>query len=430
MARVKIAVIGGGSAYCASFLQALIQKAQAFRGSRLVLMDIAAEEAALVARLGRQMAQAAGAGLEIEATTNRRAALADAQVVFTTFRVGGFEARAHDERIPLQHGIIGHETIGPGGFFFTLRTLPVMRGIAEEMAQVAPRAWWVNYTNPTNIVAEAVSRFTEARIISICDQGPHDARVVLRLLGLPDEGMEFWAAGLNHANWSTRFRLGDRDVIPLMVEAAPRIARDPDVTPSWRRLFGLTEQYGQMPSSYMQYYYFPDETVAEAQAKPTTRAEDILAELPAIFAHYRQQADQPVPHLTQMRGSGGFGDLAVEVMDALVNDTGAVHMANVPGRGALPGFPPERVVEVPCRLDARGATPLVQPPLPPAVAGLIQALAEYQALAAKAGWRGSRRQAVLALAANPLVRSLPRAGALYDDLAAAHRDHLPKRLLR
>lgn len=429
MAAVKIALIGGGSAYSASFLQALIARPQSFQGSQLTLMDVDAEHVALLGCLGRKMARAAGMDLRIEATTDRRAALADAQVVLTSFRVGGLQARAADERIPLRYGIIGQETVGPGGFFFALRTLPVIRALAGELVQAAPDAWWVNYTNPTSIVTEAVSRFTDARIIGICDQAAHDAREALRLAGLPHEGLEFWSAGLNHANWSTRFRLGGRDVMPQLVEAAPRLAHGPDVPPTWRRVFRLVAQYGRLPSSYLPYYYFPEETVAEARASPTTRAQDLLRELPGIFAHYREQAEAPVPHLTHLRGSGAFGDLAVEVIDALANDTGAVYMVNVPGRGALPGFPPGRVVEVPCRVDAWGATPLVQPPLPPGTEGLIQALAEYQALAAEAGWRGTRREAVMALAANPLVRSLPTAEALYDDMARAHQAHLPDRLL-
>ncbi|NLE76357.1 MAG: hypothetical protein GX605_06350 [Chloroflexi bacterium] len=424
MAAVKIAVIGGGSAYTASFLRSLVGKGAAFRCSQITLMDVAAEQAALIARLGQRMAEGVGLDLWVESVADRRTALRDAGAVLTTFRAGGLEA------LPLRHGVIGHETVGPGGFFFALRTLPLRREMAAEVAAVAPRAWWLNYSNPTNIVAEALTRRAGARAVGLCDRGRHDARQVLRLLGRPAEGFQFWSAGLNHANWCTRFRQGGQEIVPLLVEEAPLLLDDPTLPSRWRQVVALTAQYGLPPSSYLPYYAFPQETVAEGQRQPASRAEEVMAELPAIWAHYEEQAERSAPQLTRLRGSGGFDNLAVEALDALLNDTGAVHIVNTPGRGALPGFPAERVVELPCRLDADGATPLVQPPLPAAVAGLIEVLGEYQALAAEAGWCGGRREAIAALAANPLVWSLPKARALYDDLAAAHRTYLPQRLLR
>jgi 6-phospho-beta-glucosidase len=98
-------------------------------------------------------------------------------------------------------------------------------------------------------------------------------------------------------------------------------------------------------------------------------------------------------------------------------------MVNVPNRGAFAGMPYERVAEVPCRLDRLGATPLVQGGLPGELSGLIEALAEYQALAAEAGWYGNSRDAALkALAANPLVWKLDaeRIEAMFDEMAGAH----------
>jgi 6-phospho-beta-glucosidase len=103
---------------------------------------------------------------------------------------------------------------------------------------------------------------------------------------------------------------------------------------------------------------------------------------------------------------------------------------NVPNQGAIPDFPADRVVEVPGYVDRHGVVPLAQPPLPRQVVGLVQMLGEYQALAAEAAWSGSRRDAIRALAANPLCFSLPLAETIYDEMAAAHRDYLPERLLR
>jgi 6-phospho-beta-glucosidase len=129
----KIAIIGGGSAYAPGLLNAFIQHAAAFDGAELALMDIAAPELDVVQRLGRKLAAAAGANLDITATVELPRAIDGADYVLTTFRQGGFQARRLDERIPLQYGVIGQETIGPGGFFFAMRTLPVIQAITSPI---------------------------------------------------------------------------------------------------------------------------------------------------------------------------------------------------------------------------------------------------------------------------------------------------------
>ena len=123
-------------------------------------------------------------------------------------------------------------------------------------------------------------------------------------------------------------------------------------------------------------------------------------------------------------------ELAVSVLAAIVDDLNLVYPCNVPNGGALPTFPADRVVDVPCLVNRHGALPLAQPPLPRVVAGLMEMLGEYQALAAEAAWTGGRADAIRALASNPLVFDLRKAQAVYDELAAAHRALLPERLLQ
>lgn len=416
MAR-KIAVIGGGSAYAPGLINAFIQHADAFDGAELALMDIAAEELGVVHRLGSRMAEAAGANLRLTATTDQAAAIDGADFVLTTFRQGGFEARHIDETVPLKHGVIGQETIGPGGFFFAMRTLPVIRAILGDMQRRAPGAVLVNYTNPTQIVAEAVTHFGAVPCISICDQSSDDARKILHALDQPQAKVVLESIGLNHATWSTRFTIDGEDGMTVMLRHIDAVLARPDVSARVKRQFKLTRDYGRLPNSYLQYYYFREETVAEAQAAPRTRAQEIMASLPGYFAHFREQAAAPVPRLTHVRGGSIFGDMAVEVLRGLVQANGSIHTLNIPNRTAVPDFAPDRVVEVPARLERAGATPLVQPRLPSAVVGLLHMLAEYQWLAAEAIWHGDRPAMERALAANPLVVSLALARKLLADVA-------------
>ena len=186
-----------------------------------------------------------------------------------------------------------------------------------------------------------------------------------------------------------------------------------------------------VPSGYFQYYYFERELLAELTAKPTTRAEDILGWVPGYWAHYEEQARSDAPQLDPARSRGGIDELelAIDCMAAVYGDLGATLPVNVPNQGSVPGFPDTLVVETLGRCDAAGVRPLRMPGLPAHLRGLVDALAGYQQAAADAAWSGTAHDAVRALAAHPLVRSLELAETLYAEMAAAHRDHLPDRLV-
>jgi 6-phospho-beta-glucosidase len=187
-----------------------------------------------------------------------------------------------------------------------------------------------------------------------------------------------------------------------------------------------------LPADYFQYYYFKEDVLAELRGKPTTRAQDILANVPDYWRHYEEQAASDRPALDPRRSRGGIHELelAIDVMDAVFNDRKEVWPVNVPGRGALADFPDDLVVEVPGYVDRNGVEPIAQGHMPRHLIGLVKMLGEYQALAAEAAWSGTRRDAIRALASHPLVFSLPLAETIYDEMAAAHRQYLPERLFQ
>jgi 6-phospho-beta-glucosidase len=433
MAAIRLTYIGGGSTRAPGTVASFVERAARFAGSELVLVDLDAERLAVVAEIGRRMARARSADIRITATTDRAAGLADAGVVLTSFRPGGFEARALDERLPLRHGVIGQETQGPGGFFMALRSIHVMKGVVADIERMAPRAKLVNYTNPVNIVSEAVTHHTSIPTVSLCEGPLVFPGGVVRNAGLDPDRLDATLVGLNHTGWTVRHEYDGEDVMPLVREAAEHRAASPSGDRRADGMLALAATMGSLPSAYLWYYYFRDEALEEARAAPTTRAEDILAAVDGYWAHYREQAAAAEPVLDPARSRGGILELelAVDVIDAWVNDTGETWPVNVPNTGcALPGFPEDLVVEVPGRVGAAGITPVPVPALRREVTGLIEALGAFQALTAEAAWSGTRRDAVAALAGHPLVLSLTRAEAIYDEMAAAHRAWLPDRLLR
>ena len=222
-----------------------------------------------------------------------------------------------------------------------------------------------------------------------------------------------------------------QDMLPLIRDAYPRIMADPDVPRVRKMQIEVTVTMGSLCADYMQYYYYRDEVLNNMRTAAQSRSERILSEVPTYRAHYREQATAARPELDQARSRGGIMELelAIDVMSAIFNDSGQVYPCNVPNRGAIPFFPDDRVVEVPCLVNRHGATPLTQPPLPEGPRALLGMLSEYQSLAAKAAWDGTRADCIRALAGNPLVLDLCKATVIYDELAAAHKRYLPERLL-
>jgi 6-phospho-beta-glucosidase len=378
------------------------------------------------------MVKHAGLDLTVTATTDRRAGLDDCTAVLSSFRPGGFDARTLDERIPLKHGVIGQETQGPGGFFMALRSIAVMKEVAADLADVAPKARIFNYTNPVNVLEQAMTTYTDIPTHSFCEGPITFPQGIVESAGLDPDRLQATMVGINHNCWTTEHTYDGRDVIPLLQEAYDAQLSRPTLHEDAVRLLHLAVTMESLPSSYFLYYYYRDEMLRRMQAEPRTRSEVITAEVPGYWAHYEEQASSDAPQLDPARSRGGIHELelAINAMNAYYNDTGAVLPVNLPNTGgALPGFDDEVAVEIPTRINAGGFTPLPQKPLPQAVRGLVQALAQHQVLTAKAAWEGDHRDGVRALAAHPLVPTLPVAEELYVEMAHAHAAHLPSRLV-
>jgi 6-phospho-beta-glucosidase len=434
MAKIKLVYIGGGSTRAPGTMAAFIKQAENFDGSHFVLVDIDRKRLAIVHKLACKMALEAGANITISATTNRREALEGADVVLTSFRPGGFEARYIDESIPLSHAVIGQETQGPGGFFMALRSIHVIKGIVRDIEAICPNAFLINYTNPINIVSEAITQNSKVKTISLCEGPIVFPRWYAEVTGLDPDKLETTMVGLNHGCWSTSHLYDGQDFMPILQEGYERIRADAKTPEHVLRMVRLALTMGSLPAHYFQYFYFKQEIVSELQARlPATRASDILREVPDYWRHYREQADtSSVSTLDPALSRGGILELelAVDVIDAIVNDRKERWPVNVPNNGALTDFPNGLVVEVPAYVDKNGATPLSCGRLPTHVSGLVHQLACYQQATARAGWSGSRIDAIRALASHPLVPGLDMAETLYDEMATRLAKHLPSRLVK
>ncbi|HZC27060.1 MAG TPA: glycoside hydrolase, partial [Actinopolymorphaceae bacterium] len=227
MARIKLAYLGGGSTRAAGTMASFVHHGHQFEGSEVVLIDLDADRLALIKQLADTMAKHAGLDLTVTATTDRREGLRDCDAVLSSFRPGGFEARALDERIPLKHGVIGQETQGPGGFFMALRSIAVMKGVADDLAAVAPGVRIFNYTNPVNIVAQGMTTYTDIPTVSLCEGPIIFPRGVAEAAGLDPDRLEATMVGINHNCWSTEHLYDGENLIPHLKAGLEARAGDP-----------------------------------------------------------------------------------------------------------------------------------------------------------------------------------------------------------
>src|SRR3954454_9512701 len=252
LAQLKIAYIGGGSTRGPGTMASLIEQGENFAGSEIVLIDLDQERLDLVQTIAQRMARCRGLDLTVTATTDRRAGLADCDAVLTSFRPGGFAARYLDESIPLRHGIIGQETQGPGGFFMALRTIHVMQGIVADMEAVCPQAILVNYTNPINLVSEAVTHHTAIPTVSLCEGPIIFPRGLARDADLDPDKVDAVMIGLNHGSWSVRHLYDGADMMPLVRPAYERKKDDLGADIHQLRMLRLAVMMDSIPADYFQ----------------------------------------------------------------------------------------------------------------------------------------------------------------------------------
>ena len=198
---LKIATIGGGSSYTPEFLEGLINRYGELPVDELWLVDIeeGLEKLEIIGELGRRMVDKANIPMKIFTTTDRKKAIKDADFVTTQIRVGQLKARAKDESIPLSYGFIGQETNGAGGLVNGLRTIPVILEIADEMNELCPDAWLINFTNPVGMVTEALARYSKHRkFIGLCNTPVGIERGIAKILDIDHSRVRIDFAGLNH----------------------------------------------------------------------------------------------------------------------------------------------------------------------------------------------------------------------------------------
>lgn len=430
---LKFALIGGGGLRTPLLMRGLLASKLPVREVSLYDVDSG--------RLGHmsRLCSAFAGEVPIRVAASSAECVRNADYVFFSIRVGGMAARARDEVACLARGLPGQETVGPGGFAMALRTIPEAVRYATEIAQLAPRAWVVNFTNPVGMVTQALLSETRARIIGICDTPTELFEEVALALGLPSPECRFDYFGLNHLGWlrevyyQGRPRLGQAFEDPSLLA---RLYRAPLFEPAFLQRLGL------LPTEYLYYYYRPKDAVANLKAAGKTRGQTLeeknaklLADLAGarnldegthLYDRYLDSRNRsymqlesgqtrPLPP-TAASAVTGYDRIALAVVQSIHFDKGDTLPLDVRNGSTLPMLEPTDSVEVPCVVNASGALPLPVDPVPTSVLPLVQAVKEYERLTVRAALTRSKELALEALSKNPLVESREQAQHLLKEL--------------
>jgi 6-phospho-beta-glucosidase len=419
---LKICVIGGGSTYTPELLEGIIARRDELPVANIALMDIDEGRLQVVGGLVERMLRAASADIVLQLTTHRREALEGTKYVITQIRVGGLACRIQDEKIPLQFGVVGQETTGPGGFAKALRTIPVLLDIARDMADVAPGAYLINFTNPSGIVTEALLNHAAVPTIGLCNSPRGFQHSIAQQLDVTPQRIQLDYVGLNHLSWIRGVRLDGEDVFDQVLQGAVAHARagGSPFAPE------LLQMLGMIPSYYLRYYYDRDQVLAEQRRAGKTRGEEVREIDAGLLQLYADPGLSHKPKLLEQRGGAYYSTAALDVISAIYNDTGEIHIVNTRHDGALPDLPTSCVAELPSLLSAAGARAISAAPLPPTIRGLTQAVKAYEQLTIQAAVEGDERVAQQALLAHPLVPSFSVAQGLWAAIKQANRPYLPQ----
>ena len=431
---LKIATIGGGSSYTPELIEGFIKRYDELPIKELWLVDIQEGEQKLqvVGELAKRMVQKAGVPMEIHLTLDRRKALEGADFVTTQLRVGLLAARIKDEKIPLKYGVIGQETNGPGGLFKGLRTIPVILEIAEEIQELCPDAWLINFTNPAGMVTEAVLRYSShQKVVGLCNVPIGMRMGIAKVLGVEASRVQIDFAGLNHMVYGLRVYLDGTEITEQVLEGLT----NPTNSVSMKNIVNLgwepdfIKALKILPCPYHRYYYQTSKMLEEelkAAETAGTRAEVVKQLEEDLFELYKDPHLNIKPPQLEKRGGAYYSDAACSLIHSIYTNKGDIQPVNTKNLGAIASIPYDSAVEVNCVITKEGPKPIAIGDLPVSVRGLVQQIKSFERVAAEAAVTGDYHTALLAMTINPLVPSDTIAKQILDEMLEAHKDYLPQ----
>lgn len=439
----KISLIGAGSVVFTRNLCSDILLTPALQDSVISLMDIDPTRLKQAQELVQAIIDQRKLKARVEATTSQHEAVEGADYVVTTFQQGGLGAYELDIEIPKKYGVeqcVG-DTLGPGGVFRSLRTIPVLLDLCDDMEDVAPNALLLNYVNPMAANCWAVAAATGRPHVGLCHSVQGTSEMLAKWIDVPYEEVVFLCAGINHQAFYLDFRRGQEDLYPLIWEAIqrPEVYAEEPVRIELMKYFGyfVTESSGHA-SEYVPYFR---KTAAMVNEDLVPRFKDernywfdfgrtggylrhCLARLEKSQDDYQEliAGNKALP--TQRTHEYGS-----YIMEAIETNRPTRINGNIPNIGLITNLPQGCCVEVPCLVDGSGIQPTVVGEIPPQLAALNRTNINVQELIVEAALSGETEAVYHAVMLDPLtaaVCTLPQIHSMVTEMLQAQIQWLPQ----
>lgn len=428
---LKVSIIGAGSEFT-HYIVSDILNIQGIDEGILALVDIDGTRLKSAHLLVEKLVELSGKKWKVISSTERREVIKDSNFVINQIEVAGLSTVKNEFEIPLKYGVkqcIG-DTMGPGGLFKILRTVPAWLNIVKDIEDLCPDCQILNYTNPMSAVTLATVRSTELPVVGLCHSVQNTSAKLAKYIGIPYEELKWKCAGINHMSWFTELKHNGKDMYPVLLEKTKDpefLAKDP-VRLDFLKYAGafVTESSGHF-SEYIPYYRKRQDLIDEHCSVGYNGGTGFYAnEWPV----WRAERDETIAR--QLRGEEEIelecsDEYAAIIIDAMVNNTPKIIYGNVLNTGLISNLPQDGIVEVACLVNRNGVTPTYFGKLPEHLAALCRSNMSFFELAVSAVLNKDREQALHALMVDPLtaaVCSPAEIKAMFDELYEADKDYI------
>lgn len=440
MKKFSIVIAGGGSTYTPEIILMLLDNLDKLPLRAIKLYDNDKDRQNKVATACEIIVKEKAPSIEYLATTNPELAYTDVDFCLAHIRVGKLAMRELDEKIPMKYGVVGQETCGPGGIAYGMRSITGVLENIDYMEKYSPDCWMLNYSNPAAIVAEACRRLRpNSRVINICDMPIGMEQSFAKILGFQDrKEMDVRYFGLNHFGWWTSIKdKKGNEYIDKLIEHqlkygnCPSDSAETDYTDnSWHETAKKVKDIVAIdptmaPSSYLQYYLFPDDMVAHTDPDYTRANQVIDGREKRVFGECAKIEAAGTAKDSELK-IGIHALFIVDLATALAFNTRERMLLIVENNGAIENFSPDAMVEIPCIVGKDGYEPLSIGKIPTFQKGLMEEQVAVEKLTVDAWMEGSYQKLWQALTLSKTVPSAGIAKKILDDLIEANKGYWPE----
>ena len=428
----KVAVVGAGSHFT-RVLATDIVLAPGLEGGEFALVDNDPKRLELARALLEKVVAMSGRPWKVSASTDRAAVLDGSDYVINVIEVAGLDTVRAEFEIPLKYSVkqVVGDTMGPGGVFKALRTIPSWLAILKDCERLCPDALVLNYTNPMSMVSLAAARASSMRVVGLCHSVQKTSRALAGYAGVPYEEMRWTCGGINHLAWFTALSHKGRDLYPALRERC----KLPEIYDQDPMRFEAMLQLGCFPtessghhSEYVPYFRKRDDLIRRFDRSGYRGETGFYAR---NWPQWRRDLDERIRR--ELSGQESIKlershEYASDIIESVETDRPAVIYGSVPNTGLIDNLPRDGVVEVACMIDGTGIHPCHFGPLPPQLAALCASNMAVFELGVRAALNHDREAAVHAVMLDPLtaaVCSLDEIRRMVVELFEAEKPFLP-----